>query len=276
MHPTPTVAPSFLEATITDLQTQTGRGSGSLPADQRRSHILEAVRSAGEVDVRRLAADLGVSQMTVRRDLSHLDRVGLLRRVHGGATVRASPTARSEVMPAEKTGIAQAVAGLVQDGDVVGIDVGSTCTAVAHQLALREGLTAVTTSLHAALAFQTSPSRCVLLGGIVTREGSLVDGGPLVHRRELNLTKLVLGCGGVSADRGITYFDLGETAIREDLIERSETVILAADHSKFEVDRAITLGGLGVIDVLVTDAEPPQRLTEALRAAGVEVVVAST
>ena len=250
-----------------------GNGTSRSPED-RHTFSLDVVRSVGEVDVARVAEELAVSQMTVRRDLAHLDKVGLLRRVHGGATVRDTPARRSEVMPSEKSRIGAAIAELVPPGDVVGIDVGSTCTAVAVQLALREDVTAVTNSLHAALPFQFSRSQLILLGGVLTQEGSFVDGGPLDQRRNIHLNTLVLGCGGVSAEFGITYFDLAETALREDLVERSDTVILAADHSKFDIVRQVRLGGFETIDVLVTSAPPPAQEARALEAASVQVVIA--
>lgn len=242
--------------------------------EDRHTFILDVVRAAGEVDVARVAEELAVSQMTVRRDLAHLDKVGLLRRVHGGATVRDTPAARSEVLAEEKARIGAAVAQLINSGDVVGIDVGSTCAAVATHLALRDDITAVTNAVPVALPFQFSRSQLILLGGILTQEGSLVDGGPLDQRRSLHLTTFVLGCGGVSAAHGITYYDLAETALREDLIARSDTVILAADHTKFDVVRQVNLGGFELIDILVTSAPPPAAEAQALEAASVQVIVA--
>lgn len=261
------------ESTGRSGRTHTATQPNRSPED-RRTFILDVVRTAGEVDVAHVAEELAVSQMTVRRDLAHLDKVGLLRRVHGGATVRDTPAARSELLPDEKARIGAAVSGLVDPGDVVGIDVGSTCAAVAHQLALRDDITAVTNALPVALPFQYSRSPLILLGGLLTQEGSLVDGGPLDQRRSLHLSKLVLGCGGVSARFGITYFDLAETGLREDLIERSDTVILAADHTKFDVVRQVRLGGFELIDVLVTSATPPDTEIQALEEASVQVVVA--
>lgn len=261
-----------------DTRSQPARVRGGDRANRspedRHAFILDVVRTVGEVDVARVAEELGVSQMTVRRDLAHLDKVGLLRRVHGGATVRDTPAARSEVRADEKSRIGAAVAQLVNPGDLVGIDVGSTCAAVATHLALRDDITAVTNAVPVALPFQYSRSPLILLGGILTQEGSLVDGGPLDQRRTLHLSTFVLGCGGVSAHAGITYYDLAETALREDLIARSDTVILAADHTKFDVVRQVSLGGFELIDIMVTSAPPPEAEARALEADSVRVIVA--
>lgn len=243
------------------------------PHTDRREFILNLVRQEGQVDVGEVAQVLNVSPMTVRRDLAHLDQAGLLRRVHGGATARPSPSTRSATMSEEKRRIAKAVDALVTDGDVVGIDVGTTCTAVAAQLALRDGLLGVTNSLQAALQFQYSTSSMVVLGGMLTNESSLINGGLLETRRSLNLDKLVLGCGGVSADRGISYFDLAETEIRAQLVAKSETVILVADHTKFDRVKPVTLDAVDILDILVTTAEPPAPLRTALDRASVDVIV---
>lgn len=221
-----------------------------------------------------MAQALNVSAMTVRRDLTHLDGAGLLRRVHGGATARPSPTTRSATMAEEKRRIASRINALIDPNDSVGIDVGTTCTAVAAQLATRDDVMAVTNSLQAAIEFQYSRSSMIVLGGMLTPESSLVNGGQLDLRRNLRLDKLVLGCGGVSVEDGITYFDLAETEIRADLVEKSDVVILAADHTKLERRKSIVLGGLDVIDVLVTTQEPSSQLRSALRHASVQVVVA--
>lgn len=212
--------------------------------------------------------------MTVRRDLAQLDEAGLLRRVHGGATARPSPSARSATMSQEKRRIARAVRALVDDGDTVGIDVGTTCTAVAAQLATREDLTAVTNSLQAAIEFQYSRSPMVVLGGLLTSESSLINGGLLEVRRNLHLDKLVLGCGGISETYGITYFDLAETEIRSELVRKSDVVILAADHTKFDRRKPVMLNTLDILDILVTTGDPPEPLRAALDRASVEVIVA--
>lgn len=243
--------------------------------DDRRGLILDRLRQEGTIDVGDLAQALDVSAMTVRRDLTYLDNAGLLRRVHGGAITRPSPTTRSATMPAEKLRIAKRVRSLVTGGETVGIDAGTTCTAVAAQLAQMDSILGVTNSLQAALEFQNSRSSMIVLGGLLTPEFSLVNGAMLEMRGNVHLDKLILGCGGVSSVHGLSYFDLAETEVRKELVRRSDAVILAVDHTKLERRRAIILDRIDILDVMVTSAEPPEPLREALERASVEIVVAS-
>lgn len=249
-----------------------GKAQTSRSHRERRDFILERLREDGQVDVSDVAEALEVSTMTVRRDLASLDEAGLLRRVHGGATVRPSRATRSGTMVPEKLRIARAVRSLVGSGETIGVDSGTTCTAVAHQLAEVDDILAVTYSLPAAMEFQESRSRMLVLGGIVTPEATLVSGGGLEN---LHLDKLVLGCGGISSTHGVSYFDMAETDVRRAMLRISDAVVLAADHTKFERRKAIILGSLDIIDILVTSALPPDELRVALDDASVEVIVAS-
>lgn len=251
--------------------TSLGRGS---PYGERREYILRLLREGGQVDVGAVAQALAVSEMTVRRDLARLDSEGLARRVHGGATNRRPDFSnRAGVMPDEKARIARAVVGLIDRGDTVGIDAGTTCRAVARELAHRDDIFAVTNSIQSALEFQHSRSAAMVLGGIITSEASLISNGS-APTQIVHLDKLVLGCGGVSVADGISYFDLAETDVRRRLVDASDTVILAADHSKLGRRKPIVLAALDILDVLVTSAEPPDDLRDALRRASVELVVA--
>lgn len=104
-------------------------------------------------------------------------------------------------------------------------------------------------------------------------EEAILNGGLAEGSQNIHLDKLVLGCGGVSAE-GISHFDVAETEVRKDLVQNSDFVILAADHTKLERRKAILLGELDILDVLVTSEEPPERLRRALDQASVEVIIA--
>ncbi|MEU8876703.1 DeoR/GlpR family DNA-binding transcription regulator [Streptomyces javensis] len=240
--------------------------------NSRQRAILSALQESRQVDVNTLAERFGVSGMTIRRDLAELDQAGLLDRVHGGAVPRRAPAygSRSSTMMPEKLKIARAVADLVKPGVSVGIDTGTTCTAVAAELAVRDDLTVITNSLHAAFELRDAKSRVVVLGGLMTPELSLVASTAAQARPQIHLDLMILGCGGLSIDRGITYFDPAEVEVRRTLLDLADRVVVAADHTKFDRKKAMALGDLSVIDLLVTDQTPPPEL----RSAFAEVVVA--
>ena len=242
----------------------------------RQREILKTLQHTRQVDATELAQRFGVSGMTIRRDLAELDEAGQLQRVHGGAIIRRAPAygSRSSIRAPEKAAIARAVAHLVEPGAAVGIDTGTTCHAVAAELAHRSDLTVVTNALHAAMTVREGGSRVIVLGGLLTPELSLVNPGTAQQPPQVHLDLLILGCGGLSIDRGITYFDLTEVEVRRMLAGLADRVVVAADHSKFDRKKAMVLGPLDLIDVLVTDEAPPEPLRTGLAAADVEVVIA--
>jgi DeoR/GlpR family transcriptional regulator of sugar metabolism len=242
----------------------------------RQRDILETLQQTRQVDVTELAQRFGVSGMTIRRDLAELDEAGQLQRVHGGAIIRRAPAygSRASTRAPEKAAIARAVARLVEPGAAVGIDSGTTCHAVAAELAHRSDLTVVTNALHAAVTVREGGNRVIVLGGLLTPELSLVNPGIVQEPPQVHLDLLVLGCGGLSVDRGITYFDPTEVEVRRLLAGLADRVVVAADHTKFDRKKAMVLGPLDLIDVLVTDEAPPEPLRTALAAADVEVVIA--
>lgn len=108
---------------------------------------------------------------------------------------------------------------------------------------------------------------------MLTSEATLVSGDLVEKRRQLQLNKLVLGCGGLTALDGISYFDVAETEVRRSLLGQSDTVIMAADHTKLGQRKGVVLDRIDVLDVLVTDKEPDRDLRNELLSAGVEIVV---
>ncbi|GAA1142654.1 DeoR/GlpR family DNA-binding transcription regulator [Nesterenkonia lutea] len=244
------------------------------PGTDRKEYIVSLLRDQERVEVNGVAEAFDVSAMTIRRDLAELDKEGRVQRVHGGAVARRSPfPLRAEIASVEKFRIARAVNGLIANGDTVGIEVGTTCRAVARELATRDDILAVTNSLQAAIEFQRSRSSLLVLGGVMTSEFALVNGSWGRENGTIHLDKVVIGCGGIS-EEGVSHFDIPETEARKELIQNSDLVILAADHTKWGRRKAILLAELDVLDILVTDAEPPPELRQALRSASVEVVIA--
>jgi len=243
----------------------------------RQRDIVRTLQQTRQVDVGELAQRFGVSGMTIRRDLAELDEAGQLHRVHGGAIIRRAPAygSRASTRATEKAAIARSVAQIVAPGAAVGIDTGTTCHAVAAELAHRSDLTVVTNALHAAITAREGGNRVIVLGGLLTPELSLVNPGTAQEPPQVHLDLLILGCGGLSVDRGITYFDPTEVQVRSMLVGLADRVVVAADHSKFDHKKAMVLGPLNLIDVLVTDHTPPEHLRTALAAAGAEVVIAS-
>ncbi|NKQ26555.1 DeoR/GlpR family DNA-binding transcription regulator [Streptomyces galbus] len=245
----------------------------NLLAEQRRSLILDEVRRRGGVRVNELTRKLGVSDMTVRRDLDALARQGVLEKVHGGAVpvVEASThepgfEAKSGLEQTAKEDIARAAAGLVTPGSAIALSGGTTTFALAHHLLDVPDLTVVTNSVRVADVFhaaqRTSGPRqgaatVVLTGGVRTPSDSLV--GPVADQAiaTLHFDLLFLGVHGISPQAGLSTPNLAEAETNRRLVHSARRVVVVADHTKWGVVGLSSFATLEQVDTLVTDAGLP-------------------
>ncbi len=250
----------------------------------RREQILTLLKKDGSVKVVDLVKRFGVSIETIRRDLEALEEEGFLRRVYGGAvreSRRSEETLLQERMvqnAAEKERIGKAAAAFVQDGDVIGIDVGTTTLEMARALRQRDlRIIVITNSIQIAATLSASEKIEVILIGGRVRHGELSVGGHMLTEANMRLfqtDKLFLGVGGITDKFGITDFREEETAFRRIGIERTKEVYALADHSKFGVTAMYHVCDAERIHTVVTDAGTGRDMISALRMKGAQVVIA--
>jgi DeoR/GlpR family transcriptional regulator of sugar metabolism len=246
-----------------------------LPA-QRRQEILRAVRG-GTAHVADLAESFGVSEMTVRRDLSALARDGKLERVHGGALHAGEP--RFSQIEVERFDVKDrmgfAAAALVEDGQTVMVDIGTSTLQMARHLHGRQ-VTVVTTNLAVLEELLPDPDiQIVLPGGIVRRNyRSLVGVVAEDSLRQLKADVAVLGTSAVDAELGVWDTTMVEVPIKRLMIAAADRVVLLADAAKFSMSGVVRVCGPESIDHIVTDAPLPAACRSAVDAAGIEVTVA--
>lgn len=249
--------------------------------EQRRGKLLELVRSRGFASLPELAEELAVSESTVRRDLDFLEEAGHARRTHGGA-VYAGPLPKlphfEERQPAQwdkKRAIARVAAGLVEDGDTVLLDGGSTTYEVAQRLVGRP-LQVVTNSLPVANLFMArSDADLVLIGGYVyPRTG--VSLGPYANQMlaELNVRRTILSVAGVN-ERGYFNSNLLLVETERAMMQAADEVIVVADSSKFARQSIAQVCELGEVQHLVVDHEITEHWRTQLESAGVKVWIAA-
>jgi DeoR/GlpR family transcriptional regulator of sugar metabolism len=247
-----------------------------LPA-QRRQEILQAVRS-GTAHVGELAVAFGVSEMTVRRDLRDLERDGKLTRVHGGAVRVAREPSFAEVVVERldlKDRIGAAAAGLIEDGQTIMLDIGTTTLQFARHLRGRR-LTVITSNLAAYEELLPETSiELVLLGGTVRRNyRSLVGVLAEDALRQLRADVAFLGASGVEEDLSIVDTTMVEVPIKRAMLASAARSVLLVDSAKFGMRGVVRVCGPEDLDVVVTDAEAPVEVRRALDRAGVEVIAA--
>lgn len=251
---------------------------------------LRLVRNAGRVSLVDLAGRLGVSEMTVRRDLDALQQRGLVERVRGGAVAITQPeadggfAARRDWQSATKDRIGRAAAALVEPGSTVLLDAGTTTVHVARHLLDRAPLTVAVLSLPVAAQLADRPGiRLIVVGG-ESRPGEQSLAGPLAAEtlRRLSFDVFLMSVGAVSADAGWSEFTLEDAAVKQVGLVRARTTTVVADASKLGVRAFASVAPLGAVDRLVTDtgARDPdlspaaRESVAALTEAHVEVVCA--
>ena len=245
-------------------------------ARQRQEWILEQVRAVGGARVSDLVDLLGVSDMTIRRDIAALARRGLVSRVHGGATAVSGRSAdepgfaaKSSLQTREKAAIAAAAAALVGPGDSVAISGGTTTYEVAVALRSVPDLTVVTNSVPAGEVLHATGRddlTVVLTGGVRTPSDALVGPVAVAALRTLHVDWLFLGVHGFEERAGFTTPNLVEAETNRGLIASARQVVVTADSTKWGVVGLSSMARLDEVDVLVTDAglaPEAQRLLQA-------------
>ncbi len=232
-------------------------------ARQRQGLILDRVRETGAVRVAELARDLGVSDMTVRRDLEVLHEHGLIEKVHGGATALSGLAsfepgfvAKSALQQAEKAAIAAAAAERVEPGMAIGISAGTTTYALAARVADVPGVTIVTNSIRVADILHRSGRRdqtVILTGGTRTPSEALVGSFAVSQLRSIHLDQVFIGVHGMDAKAGFTCPNLLEAETDRALIDAGRRLLVLADHTKWGVIGIASIGTLDEADVLISD-----------------------
>jgi DeoR/GlpR family transcriptional regulator of sugar metabolism len=246
-----------------------------LPSE-RRDVILRSVRTERSVTVGVLAERLGVSEMTVRRDLDLLAADGKIRRVHGGALRSPAEPPFAEVVVerfAEKDRIGAAAAALVTDGETVLVDIGTTTLQLARHLRGRR-LTVVTSNL--AVYEELLPEHdieLVLLGGVVRRNyRSLVGFLAEDSLRQLSADRAFLGASGMRSDLSVMDTTMVEVPIKRAMIAAASHVTLLVDGGKFPGTGVARICGPEAVDVLITDDSSPEDELREWERAGTEVI----
>lgn len=260
---------------------RTGRPSAPM-AKGRRLKILEWLEEEGSARVRELSTAFDVSEVTIRLDLERLEADGHIVREHGGAylkTVRQqvrSMALQHQTHMDEKRRIGRSAAKLVEDGETIIIDSGSTTTEVAANLLDRTELTVITNALNIALNLGAVPSIEVHMPGGQFKAPTLsLSGSKSAQYFEgIFAQKVFLATAAVSSEAGLTYPSLADLHVKRAMIESAEKVYLVADSSKIGRTSFSALAGIEVIDVLITDEGIPPQQRAAFEAAGIEVIIA--
>ncbi|MBC8267211.1 MAG: DeoR/GlpR transcriptional regulator [Rhodospirillaceae bacterium] len=263
------------------------RQQARTPSKARQATLQEIINTDGYVSVATTARELGISEMTVRRDLDALEKRGLVIRTHGGAVapqdempppvdlVEPSFDTRCRKNAGMKTAIGKAAAEMVLPGETIGIDVGTSTYYLALGLAGRKGLKIFTNNLRAAPVLDDIANQVYLTGGRIHRREMSINGSIAVEQLGgYWFNRVFIGAAGLT-DKGCFDFSLEDTEVKKLYLSRSDETVVLCDSTKFERMSVGRICGFESVDTLVTDSMPVGALKDALDEASVQIVIAS-
>jgi DeoR family transcriptional regulator of aga operon len=249
--------------------------------EERRQYIVGVAQKHGRVLVEELSESLGISRITIRKDLDYLQGRGVLQRTHGGALLPGSG-ALSDPSLQEKEGrhsqeklrIAAAAANLVQEGQCILLDSGTTTTAIARALKRLSYLTIITNAVNIAGELSGTDFEVLLTGGSL-RKNSFSLVGPLAEDmlHEIHADILFLGVDGFDIELGLTTPNVMESRVNRAMVKASSTVVAVCDSTKFNRRSLSKIVDASAIHHVITDSNLAPETSEALRAAGIRLTL---
>ncbi len=254
---------------------------GQLLIVERRQHILSLIEDHGRVLVGELSRSLGISQITIRKDLDYLQSKGLVHRTHGGA-LRIQSSAlfdpsleeKQKQHSEEKQRIAVAAAKMVEEGQCVMLDSGTTTTAIAHELRKFSQLTVITNAVNIAAQLASTDLEVILTGGSL-RKNSFSLVGPLAEDvlQEMHADILFLGVDGFDSELGLTTPNFPESRVNRAMVKAARRVVAVCDSTKFKRRSLSRIVPPSAVHVVITDRNLSAETAESLRKQDIEVVL---
>lgn len=254
--------------------------SGQLLIEERRQHILSLIQNEGRVLVGDLSRDLGISQITIRKDLEYLQSRGLVQRTHGGALrIQASALfdpslqEKQKQHSQEKQRIAAAAVRMVEEGQCIMLDSGTTTTAIAHELRKFSQLTVITNAVNIAAELASTNFEVILIGGSL-RKNSFSLVGPLAEDvlQEMHADILFLGVDGFDPEVGLTTPNFLESRVNRAMVKASRRIVAVCDSTKFGRRSLSRIVPPAAVHTVITDRNLSAENVEALRTQNIEVI----
>lgn len=246
-------------------------------SEERKTYLLECLKKEGRLNARQIAAELGLSDDTIRRDLRELAAVGKLRRVHGGALPKASAesglTERSNIASSSKREVGSVAAALIEVDQVVMLDGGTTALQIVHHLAKDLRCTVVTHSPTVAVALADHELvKVVMIGGVLYKHSMVnVGAASIESMSKVFADTFFMGVTGVEAQSGLTTGDYEEAHIKKSLSDRAADTIVLASEEKLGVSSPYRVMALENASGIVVDSQTPKAFLKTIQAHGLEI-----
>jgi DeoR family transcriptional regulator of aga operon len=249
--------------------------------EERRQHVLSLLQRDGRVLVGDLSDQLGISRITIRKDLEHLQAKGLIQRTHGGALALQSGSLfdpslveKEKLHQKEKQLIADAAVKLVSEGQCVVLDSGTTTTTIARTLRQFSHLTVITNAVNIAAELSNTDFEVILTGGTLRKNSFSLVGPPAEdHLGEMHGDILFLGVDGFDPKIGVTTPNVLESRVNRAMVRAAKTVVAVCDSTKFGHSSLALIVPTDQINIVITDNKLLPEHAQALEKAGVTVIL---
>ena len=256
--------------------------TGGMMADERRLLIMQIIDSSGRVRVQDLAQRFNTTSVTIRNDLNELQRRGLLQRSHGGAM---RPDSRQYESPFqdriqshidEKRRIGMLAASLIQDGEIVILDSGTTTGEIAKQIKNRPRLQIITNGVNIANELLGARGvHTIILGGTLRNDSASIVGRSTEDMlSHLSADKLFMGGAGCDPEFGVSGADLEEAMVNRAMLRIARETILVADSGKFDKRSMSRIAKFSEIHTVISDINMPLAIQEKIRSQGCKLLLA--
>ena len=248
---------------------------------ERRVIIVDKLDKDGQVDVNTLSKELGVSEVTIRNDLSRLEQKNMLIRARGGAFkiervgVDFTLSDKKEYHYEEKKKIGQAAAALIEDGDTIILDSGTTTMEISRNLSKMTDLTVITNALNVANQLAENKNTNIIIPGGFLRKTSLSLVGTTAEESFKNYfcDKLFLAVDGFNTVHGLSTPNVEEAHLNRIMIEIAKQVIVVTDSSKFSKRSFAFIAPISAVDTVITDAGITSEDKKNLENSGIKVII---
>ena len=250
--------------------------------EERREYILKQIKRIGSINAIDIAKTLDISETTIRRDLNRLGKKNLVRRTYGGALAiipvgsEMKFDIQKEKHIEEKKKIALAASRLIEDGDVILLEAGTTGFQTAVNITHIKNLTVLTNSCEIASALlKTNPGFNVIVSGGILKTDTHSLVGPIADFAfsNINVDKAFIGVTGIDLKKGITATDQVEAQTKKKIIESAKSIIALCDHSKFRHISINFVFNVNKIDILITDSAADKEFIKKIMNKGIEVII---
>lgn len=248
---------------------------------ERYNKLIEYLQKHEIIKIDQLMKLFDISIETARRDLNHLEKEGVIKKIYGGATLitqEPKEPANAERLSknlAEKKLIGKKCAEFINDGDSVLIEVGTTVLLAAEALKSKKHLTVITNSIPVVTTLMETDFDIYIIGGKVRHgEGSVSGALTMMELENFQISKAIIGGGGLTLERGLSDFNIEEVMVRKKVVEQAKEVILVADNSKFGRNVLAHVCPVTALDLVITGRNLSRDMITKFEDANVNLVLA--